>query len=132
MVCFPLEVENPVSSALSLAFSVTFVKSQSSGGDEIRVSSLYSFPHWGQVAVVHKMVQNNEIQGNALTPVHIFPITDDKANLRLIDEIPYPLLTQAQNGTAAEQNGPSPETLPHQLCQVLQVQLLLIRKHDAT
>jgi hypothetical protein len=103
MVCFPLEVENPVSSALSfslvvlfpfsLAFAVTFVKSQSGGGDYIRVAPFNPFPHWGQVGVIHYVVQNDEIQGNALTPVHRFPITDDEADLGLIDETFYPLLT---------------------------------------
>ena len=48
----------------------------------------------------------------------------------LFDEILYPLLTQAEDGTATEQYGPSSKTLPHQICQVLQVQLLLVRKHN--
>jgi hypothetical protein len=113
MVCFPLMVENPVSSDVpfSLAFSETFVKSQSSGSDEVRVTLFNPFSHPGQVAVVHQMIQNYEIQGNALTPVHIFPVTYDKADFCLLDEILYPLLTQAQNGTTTEQNGPPSETL---------------------
>ncbi len=87
MVLFPV----------SPAFAVTFVKSQSSGSDKVRVSRFNSLPHPAQVGVVHYVVQNYEIQGNALTPVHIFAITDDKADFCLFDEILYPLLAQAQN-----------------------------------
>jgi hypothetical protein len=62
MVCFPLLVENPVSLAFSFSPAASLVKSQSSGGDEIRVALFNPFPHWGQVAVVHKMVQNDELK----------------------------------------------------------------------